>query len=80
MRSVCTIWPVYAAVQAVAGPPSDIAAVHFPAGTRVRDVNVNGSTATVDLSREVGSASGGTFQENAEFKGLVYTLTGIPFY
>jgi spore germination protein GerM len=69
---------VYAALQAVAGPPPDISAVHFPAGTRVRDVSVNGSTATVDLTREVGSASGGTFQENGEFKGLVYTLTGIP--
>lgn len=69
---------VYAALQAVAGPPPDISAVHFPAGTRVRDVSVDGSTATVDLSREVGSASGGTFQENGEFKGLVYTLTGIP--
>lgn len=69
---------VYAALQAVAGPPPDLAAVHFPTGTRVRNVNVDGSTATVDLSREVGSASGGTFQENGEFKGLVYTLTGIP--
>ncbi|HUN28385.1 MAG TPA: GerMN domain-containing protein [Alphaproteobacteria bacterium] len=68
----------YAALQSVAGPPPDISAVRFPTGTRVRGVSVSGSTATVDLSREVGLASGGTFQENGEFKGLVYTLTGIP--
>lgn len=67
----------YAALQSVAGPPSDISAVRFPAGTRVRNVSVNGTTALVDLSGDVASANGGTFQENGEFKGLVYTLTGI---
>ena len=67
----------YAALQSVAGPPPDISAVRFPAGTRVRDVSVNGGTALVDLSREAGSTVG-SFQENGEFKGLVYTLTGIP--
>jgi len=67
----------YAALQAVAGPPSQNAAIRFPAGTRVRSVSVSGTTATVDLSADVGSSSGGTFQENGEFKGLVYTLTGI---
>ncbi|MGD0967332.1 MAG: GerMN domain-containing protein [Candidatus Aquilonibacter sp.] len=68
----------YAALQSVAGPPPDIAAVRFPPGTRVRDVSVSGGTALVDLSGDVASANGGTFQENGEFKGLVYTLTGIP--
>jgi len=66
----------YAALQAVAGPPPDTSAVRFPAGTRVRSVAVDGSTATVDLSRDVTSAAS-SFQENGEFKGLVYTLTGI---
>ena len=68
----------YAAVQAVAGPPAQTSAVRFPPGTRVRDVTVNGATAVVDLSKEVTSGSGGSFEENGEFKGLVYTLTGIP--
>jgi spore germination protein GerM len=68
----------YAAVQAVAGPPSDISAIRFPSGTHVLDADVNGSTATIDLSNEVATNSdGGSFQENGEFKGLVYTVTGI---
>lgn len=67
----------YAAVQAVAGPPSDVSAVHFPAGTHVRSTSVNGSTAVVDLSGDI-SSNEGSFQESGEFKGLVYTLTGIP--
>ena len=69
---------LYAAVQAVAGPPADVQAVRFPTGTQVNGVTVNGSTATVDLSKEVAAQSGGSFSENGEFKGLVYTLTGIP--
>jgi len=69
---------LYAAVQAVAGPPSDVAAVRFPSGTHVLNVTVLGSTATVDLSSEVGASVGGSYEENGEFKGLVYTLTGIP--
>jgi len=67
----------YAAVQAVAGPPAQTSAIRFPPSTRVRDVNVNGTTAVVDLSSGVDS-NRGSFQENGEFKGLVYTLTGIP--
>ena len=69
---------VYAAVQAVAGPSSEVQAIRFPPGTRVLGVNVNGTTATVDLSKEVGQLAGGTFGENGEFKALVYTLTGVP--
>lgn len=68
----------YAAVQAVAGPPAQTSAVRFPPGTRVRSVAVNGATAVVDLSGDVASGAGGSFEENGEFKGLVYTLTGIP--
>jgi spore germination protein GerM len=69
---------VYAAVQAVAGPPSDVQAIRFPAGTHVISAGVADSTATVDLSQEVTAVTGGSFAENGEFKGLVYTLTGIP--
>ncbi|HVN68121.1 MAG TPA: GerMN domain-containing protein [Candidatus Binatia bacterium] len=69
---------LYAAVQAVAGPPNEIEAIRFPPGTRVLGVAVDGSTATVDLSKDVESQAGGSFGENGEFKGLVYTLTGIP--
>jgi spore germination protein GerM len=66
----------YAATQAVAGPPPGIEAVRFPDGTHVRGVDVHGSTATVDLSREAGGSSPeGSFAESAEFKALVWTLT-----
>jgi spore germination protein GerM len=68
---------LYAAVQAVAGPPNDVRAIRFPPGTRVNGLKVEGSTATVDLSKEVERQAGGTFGENGEFKGLVYTMTGI---
>jgi hypothetical protein len=67
----------YAAVEAVAGPPRTIDAIRFPPGTRVSGVTVEGSTATVDLSKEVEQQAGGSFGENGEFKALVYTLTGI---
>lgn len=69
---------LYAAVQAVAGPPGGVQAIRFPPGTRVMGVGVNGSTATVDLSKEVEQQAGGTFGENGEFKSLVYTITGVP--
>jgi hypothetical protein len=69
---------LYAAVQAVAGPPADVQAIRFPAGTHVVSATVNGSVATVDLSNEVTTQTGGSFSENGEFKGLVFTLTGIP--
>lgn len=68
---------LYAAVEAVAGPPNAIKAIRFPPGTHVQSVSVNGSTATVDLSKEVEQQAGGSFGENGEFKGLVYTVTGI---
>lgn len=69
---------LYAAVQAVAGPPSDVQAIRFPPRTRVQDAAVTGSTATIDLSDDVERQAGGTLGENGEFKALVYTLTGIP--
>jgi hypothetical protein len=68
---------LYAAVEAVAGPPSQVQAIRFPAGTRVLDASVNGSTVTVDLSKEVERQPGGSFAENGEFKALVYTMTGV---
>jgi spore germination protein GerM len=68
---------LYAAVEAVAGPPNAIQAIRFPPDTRVQSVSVDGSTATVDLSKEVEQQAGGSFGENGEFKALVYTVTGI---
>ncbi len=68
---------LYAAVEAVAGPPNEIKAIRFPPGTRVQSVTVAGSTATIALSKEVEQQAGGSFGENGEFKGLVYTVTGI---
>lgn len=65
----------YAATQCVAGPPPGTDAVRFPAGTRVRAVTVDGTSADVDLSHEVDSSAEGGFAENAEFKALVWTLT-----
>ncbi|GAC1613304.1 MAG: hypothetical protein NVS9B12_14550 [Vulcanimicrobiaceae bacterium] len=69
---------LYAAVQAVAGPPSTADAIRFPAGTQVRAVSVIGSAADVDLSGAVKSNAGGSFGESGEFKALVWTLTGLP--
>lgn len=69
---------LYAAVQGVAGPPNEVQAIRFPPGTRVTGVTVDGSTATVDLSKDVERQAGGTFGENGEFKALVYTMTGLP--
>ena len=68
----------YAAVQAVAGPPAGIDAVRFPRGTNVLGATVDGSTVAVDLSKDVGAAVEGSFNEAAEFKALVYTLTALP--
>lgn len=65
----------YAATQAVTGPPAGIDAVRFPAGTHVRAVDVQGSTADVDLSKEIVASAEGGFAESAEFKALVWTLT-----
>jgi hypothetical protein len=65
----------YAASQALAGPPSDVSAIRFPAGTHVRAVDVAGSTVDVDLSSEVGKSAEGGLTETAEFKSLVWTLT-----
>lgn len=67
---------LYAAIQAVAGPPSDLRAVRFPPDTHVNSVTVDGTIARVDLSSGV-THQAGTFGENGEFKALVYTLTGI---
>lgn len=69
---------IYAATSAIAGPPTSIAAVRFPAGTHVLDANVNDSTATVDLSEEVKNQTGGVLSESGAFKSLVWTLTALP--
>lgn len=69
---------LYAAVQAVSGPESSVPAIRFPRGTHVLGVDVNNSTATVNLSGEVAAQSGGVLSETGEFKSLVWTLTAIP--
>ncbi len=69
---------LYAATQAVAGPPSTVSAIRFPAGTHVLAADVNDSTATVDLSIEVKNQSGGVLGESGAFKSLVWTLTALP--
>ncbi len=65
----------YAVTQCVAGPPAGVEAIRFPAGTRVRALHVQGSTADVDISKDVASSAEGGFAESAEFKALVWTLT-----
>jgi spore germination protein GerM len=65
----------YAAAQALAGPSSDIEAIRFPAGTRVRAIEIDGSVVDVDLSGEVAKSAEGGLSETAEFKSLVWTLT-----
>jgi spore germination protein GerM len=68
----------YAATQAIAGPPAGTDAVRFPPGTHVLGVTINGSTADVDISKEVEGLAGGSFAEGAAFKSLVWTMTGLP--
>ena len=68
----------YAAVQAIAGPESSIAAIRFPAGTHVLSADVNESTATVDLSEEVKDQASDVLGESGQFKSLVWTLTALP--
>jgi spore germination protein GerM len=67
----------YAATQAVAGPPPNIDAIRFPAGTHVRAVDLNGATAVVDLSQDVKNTGGGSLDEGGMFKSLVWTLTAL---
>lgn len=69
---------LYAATQAVAGPPSGVSAMRFPPGTHVLSAGVNESTATVDLSEEVKNQSSGELGESGAFKSLVWTLTALP--
>jgi spore germination protein GerM len=69
---------LYAATQAVAGPPGGVAAIRFPLGTHVLSAAVNDSTATVDLSQEVKNQSSGVLGESGAFKSLVWTLTALP--
>ena len=67
----------YAATQAVAGPPPNVEAIRFPAGTHVRQLDIDGTTAIVDLSSEVDKFGGGSFDEGGMFKSLVWTLTAL---
>ena len=68
---------LYAASQAVTGPPPSAPALRFPPGTRVLSASVDGSIASVDLSSEV-SQPGGALNESGAFKSLVWTLTALP--
>jgi len=70
---------LYAASQAVAGPPpSAAAALRFPPGTHVVSASVDGTTAIVDLSADVNAAHGGTTSEGGIFKALIWTMTSLP--
>ncbi|HLI95133.1 MAG TPA: GerMN domain-containing protein [Candidatus Baltobacteraceae bacterium] len=69
---------LYAATQAVAGPPGGVSAIRFPQGTHLLSAGVNDSTATVDLSQEVKNQSSGVLGESGAFKSLVWTLTALP--
>ena len=69
---------VYAAVEAVAGPPKDVGAIRFPPGTRVQSVNLTGSTATVDLSKEVERQAGGRSVKTASLKHSSIRLPDFP--
>ncbi|MBC5810653.1 MAG: GerMN domain-containing protein [Candidatus Eremiobacteraeota bacterium] len=68
---------LFAANQVIAGPPSGTDAIRFPQGTVVRAVRVSGSKATVDLTGAIAKPQEGSFGESAQFKALVWTLTGI---
>ncbi len=68
----------YAATQAVAGPPSDTEAIRFPAGTIVRQVDVSGSTAVVDLSHEVAAARRRQFRRDRRIQSARVVAHGNP--
>jgi spore germination protein GerM len=44
----------------------------------VLSTDIDGTTAVVDLSKEVGAHVEGSFTESGEFKALVYSLTALP--
>ena len=67
----------YAATQAIAGPPPNVEAIRFPAGTHVRKLDLDGTTAIVDVSGDVNNTGGGSFDEGGMFKSLVWTLTAL---
>lgn len=67
----------YATSQVIAGPPAEISAIRFPAGTVARSVRVTGATATVDLGGNIAASPDGSFAESGQFKSLVWTLTGM---
>jgi spore germination protein GerM len=70
---------LYAATQAVVGPPAGVAALRFPPGTRVLSAGVDGSIATIDLSKEVEHLDdSGERAESGPFKSLVWTVTALP--
>jgi len=69
---------LYTASQAVTGPPPNVAAIRFPAGTRVLSAAVDATTAVIDLSGEINAARNGALNEGGEFKSLVWTLTALP--
>jgi germination protein M len=68
----------YALAQVVVGPQSTVEAIRFPAGTVVRGVTFDGSTAIADLGGTIAGSVGGSFAEAGEFKALVWTLTDLP--
>lgn len=67
----------YAATQAIAGPPPNVDAIRFPTGTHVRSLDLDGTTAIVDLSSDINNVGGGSFDEGGMFKSLVWTLTAL---
>jgi len=67
----------YAATQAVAGPPQSVDAIRFPSGTHVRALDLDGTTAIVDISSDIDKWGGGSLDEAGMMKSLVWTLTAI---
>jgi spore germination protein GerM len=68
----------YALAQVLVGPPSQVEAIRFPAGTVTRGVTLDGSTLVADLGGTIAGSVGGSFAEAGEFKALVWTMTALP--
>lgn len=66
----------------VSGPTKEEAAsglfTEIPIGTRVRKVFIEGDTAFVDFSRELGEYGGGSARVQGLIMQIVYTVTEIP--
>lgn len=73
-----TVGKAKAVVEQLLNPPKEVQLDSgFPAGTKLNDLRVNGTTVIVDLTTEVETVQGSA-GANALMASLVYSLTEVP--